>query len=202
MLSITRPARPHRRAQDPEGTEPEGQRRRGARHHGPERLGQEHARRACSPAARATRSRPATSSYLGQDLLAMEPEERARAGVFLAFQYPVEIPGVNNAYLLKAALNAVRKHAWPARARRLRVPGAGAREDEAHADGRELPQPRRQRGFLRRREEAQRDPADGAARTEARAARRDRLGPRHRRAAGGGRRRQRACAPRIARSCW
>jgi len=47
--------------------------------------------------------------YLGQDLLGMEPEERARAGVFLAFQYPVEIPGVNNAYLLKAALNAVRK---------------------------------------------------------------------------------------------
>jgi Fe-S cluster assembly ATP-binding protein len=47
--------------------------------------------------------------YLGHDLLAMEPEERARAGVFLAFQYPVEIPGVNNAYLLKAALNAVRR---------------------------------------------------------------------------------------------
>jgi len=47
--------------------------------------------------------------YLGQDLLALEPEERARAGVFLAFQYPVEIPGVNNAYLLKAALNAVRR---------------------------------------------------------------------------------------------
>jgi Fe-S cluster assembly ATP-binding protein len=48
--------------------------------------------------------------YLGHDLLAMAPEERARAGVFLAFQYPVEIPGVNNTYLLKAALNAVRKH--------------------------------------------------------------------------------------------
>jgi len=48
--------------------------------------------------------------YLGHDLLVMEPEERARAGVFLAFQYPVEIPGVNNAYLLKAALNAVRRH--------------------------------------------------------------------------------------------
>jgi Fe-S cluster assembly ATP-binding protein len=47
--------------------------------------------------------------YLGRDLLALEPEERARAGVFLAFQYPVEIPGVNNAYLLKAAVNAVRK---------------------------------------------------------------------------------------------
>jgi FeS assembly ATPase SufC len=48
-------------------------------------------------------------TYLGEDLLALEPEERARRGVFLAFQYPVEIPGVNNAYLLKAALNAVRK---------------------------------------------------------------------------------------------
>jgi Fe-S cluster assembly ATP-binding protein len=48
-------------------------------------------------------------SYLGQDLLALPPEERARAGVFLAFQYPIEIPGVNNAYLLKAALNAQRQ---------------------------------------------------------------------------------------------
>lgn len=49
-------------------------------------------------------------TYKGQDLLELEPEERAREGVFLAFQYPVEIPGVNNAYLLKAALNEVRKH--------------------------------------------------------------------------------------------
>lgn len=48
-------------------------------------------------------------TYFGQDLLALPPEERARAGVFLAFQYPVEIPGVNNVYLLKAALNAARK---------------------------------------------------------------------------------------------
>src|SRR5437660_11772732 len=48
--------------------------------------------------------------YEGQDLLALDPEERARAGVFLAFQYPVEIPGVSNAYFLRAALNAVRKH--------------------------------------------------------------------------------------------
>ena len=47
--------------------------------------------------------------YLGQDLLALAPEDRARAGVFLAFQYPVEIPGVNNAYLLKAGLNAIRR---------------------------------------------------------------------------------------------
>jgi Fe-S cluster assembly ATP-binding protein len=50
-----------------------------------------------------------TVEYLGRDLLAMAPEDRARAGVFLAFQYPVEIPGVNNAYLLKAGLNAVRR---------------------------------------------------------------------------------------------
>ena len=46
----------------------------------------------------------------GRDLLAMEPEERAREGVFMAFQYPVEIAGVNNAYFLKAALNALRTH--------------------------------------------------------------------------------------------
>ena len=48
--------------------------------------------------------------YKGKDLLELEPEERAREGIFLGFQYPVEIPGVNNAYLLKAALNAKRKH--------------------------------------------------------------------------------------------
>jgi len=49
-------------------------------------------------------------TYFGRDLLSRAPEERARDGVFLAFQYPVEIPGVNNVYLLKAALNAVRRH--------------------------------------------------------------------------------------------
>jgi Fe-S cluster assembly ATP-binding protein len=47
--------------------------------------------------------------FLGQDLLAMQAEERARAGVFLAFQYPVEIPGVSNALFLKTALNSIRK---------------------------------------------------------------------------------------------
>ncbi|HEU4629194.1 MAG TPA: Fe-S cluster assembly ATPase SufC [Gemmatimonadaceae bacterium] len=47
-------------------------------------------------------------TYEGQDLLAMEPEERAQAGLFLAFQYPVEIPGVSNAYFLRAAYNALR----------------------------------------------------------------------------------------------
>ncbi|HAN80506.1 MAG TPA: Fe-S cluster assembly ATPase SufC, partial [Gammaproteobacteria bacterium] len=48
--------------------------------------------------------------YMGQNLLELEPEERAWAGVFLSFQYPVEIPGVKNIYLLKAAVNAIREH--------------------------------------------------------------------------------------------
>src|SRR5919201_1277372 len=48
--------------------------------------------------------------YDGKNLLEMDPEERAREGIFLAFQYPVEIPGVSNTYFLKAALNAIRKH--------------------------------------------------------------------------------------------
>jgi Fe-S cluster assembly ATP-binding protein len=51
-----------------------------------------------------------TVRYDGKDLLALPPEERAREGVFLAFQYPVEIPGVGNSYFLRTALNAVRKH--------------------------------------------------------------------------------------------
>ena len=48
--------------------------------------------------------------YGGEDVSELEPEERARKGVFLAFQYPVEIPGVNNTYFLKAAVNEIRKH--------------------------------------------------------------------------------------------
>ncbi|NBS44337.1 MAG: ATP-binding cassette domain-containing protein, partial [Acetobacteraceae bacterium] len=50
-----------------------------------------------------------TATLNGQDLLAMEPEERAAAGVFLAFQYPVELPGVGNATFLRTALNAIRR---------------------------------------------------------------------------------------------
>ncbi|MCJ7557432.1 MAG: Fe-S cluster assembly ATPase SufC [Gammaproteobacteria bacterium] len=49
-------------------------------------------------------------TFLGKNLLDLAPEERAHEGLFLAFQYPVEIPGVNNTYLLKAALNSMRKH--------------------------------------------------------------------------------------------
>src|SRR3990172_5948635 len=48
--------------------------------------------------------------YEGKDLLAMSPEDRAREGIFLAFQYPVEIPGVSTTYFLKAGVNAIRKH--------------------------------------------------------------------------------------------
>src|SRR2546423_11005108 len=48
--------------------------------------------------------------YQGKDLLEMDPEERAREGIFLAFQYPVEIPGVSNTYFLRAAVNAICKH--------------------------------------------------------------------------------------------
>jgi Fe-S cluster assembly ATP-binding protein len=68
-----------------------------------------------STLARALAGHPAyevtdgTVIYEGRDLLAMDPDERAREGVFMAFQYPVEIAGVNNAYFLKAALNAKRK---------------------------------------------------------------------------------------------
>src|SRR5512139_2233027 len=48
--------------------------------------------------------------YEGKNLLELDPEERAREGIFLAFQYPVEIPGVTNNYFLRAALNAIRQH--------------------------------------------------------------------------------------------
>src|SRR5579862_6115198 len=48
--------------------------------------------------------------FEGKDLLSLKPEDRAREGIFLAFQYPVEIPGVSNMYFLRAALNAVRKY--------------------------------------------------------------------------------------------
>jgi Fe-S cluster assembly ATP-binding protein len=51
-----------------------------------------------------------TVRYRGRDLLEMDPEERAREGVFMAFQYPVEIPGVSNSYFLRAALNSIRRH--------------------------------------------------------------------------------------------
>ena len=113
----------------------------------------------------------------------LAPEERAREGVFLAFQYPVEIPGVANTLLPEGGAQRGAQAPRRERARRDGLPRARAREDEARRDGREVAAARRQRGLLRRREEAQRDPPDGGARAAARDPRRDRLGPRHRRAA-------------------
>ena len=70
-------------------------------------------------------------TYDGKDLLAMSPEDRAREGIFLAFQYPVEIPGVSNMYFLKAALNTIRKHQRPAGAGRHGFPQPGPRQDDS-----------------------------------------------------------------------
>ena len=94
-------------------------------------------------------------TYNGQNLLELEPEERAHEGIFLGFQYPVEIPGVNNAYLLKAAVNAKRKHQGLPEIDAFEFLKL-AKEKMALLDmDPKLPQPRRQRGFLRRRKEAQ-----------------------------------------------
>ena len=71
-----------------------------------------------------------TATLDGEDLLAIEPEERAAAGLFLAFQYPVEIPGVSNMVFLRTALNAQRKARGRGGAQRRRVPEAGPREGE------------------------------------------------------------------------
>ena len=63
--------------------------------------------------------------FEGKDLLDMDPEERAREGIFLAFQYPVEIPGVSNTYFLRAAVNAIRKHRGQPELDAVDVPQAG-----------------------------------------------------------------------------
>ena len=119
------------RKRDPEGRGPRGPRRaRCTRSWG--RTAPASARSpACSPGARPTRSPAAASTYAGQDLLALAPEERAAAGVFLGFQYPVEIPGVGNLYFLRTALNAIRQHARRGGARRDGLPRARQGEDEA-----------------------------------------------------------------------
>jgi len=93
---------------DPERCRSLTSRWRSSRDHGPERLGK-------STLAQVLAGHPAytvlagTATYEGKDLLGMKPEERARAGVFLAFQYPVEIRGITNSYFLRSALNALRR---------------------------------------------------------------------------------------------
>ena len=139
-------------------------------------------------------------TYDGKDLLAMAPEERACEGVFMAFQYPVEIAGINNAYFLKAALNAVRKHRGEQELDAVEFMQLVREKAKLARDGSGDAEPLGQRGLLGRREEAQRDLPDGRARAAAGDPRRDRLGPRHRRAARSSRTASTRCAARTARS--
>ncbi len=108
-----------------------------------------------------------TVTFNGKDLLALQPEERAAAGIFLAFQYPVEIPGVPNATFLRTALNAdpqVRRGRGEKTWTRVQFMRAVMRDKSAKLgiDARDDEAPDQCR-FLRRREEAQRNPADGDA---------------------------------------
>ena len=131
-------------------------------------------------------------TWNGQDLLAMDPSERAAAGVFLAFQYPMEIPGVATMTFLRTAANAVRKArgkpelSTPEFLRFVREKAGGAEDRPRDAA------PAFECRLLRRREEAERDPANVAARPVALRPRRDRFRPRHRCRAHRGRGRQRA----------
>ena len=132
----------------------------------------------------------------GEDLLALAPDERAADGVFLAFQYPLEIPGVTTMTFLRTALNAQRKARGEAGAVDARNSCKLVREAAAALNiDHDMLQARRQCRLLRRREEAQRDPADGAVGAEACHSRRDRFRPRHRRAEDRRRGRQRLRAP-------
>ncbi len=93
--------------------------------------------------------------YDGRNLLELEPEQRAAEGVFLAFQYPVEIPGVNNTYFLRAALNAQRKYRGEPEMDSMQFLQAGPRKVACAAHLRRADASRRQRRFFRRREKAQ-----------------------------------------------
>ena len=115
----------------------------------------------------------------GEDVLAMTVDERARAGMFLAMQYPVEVPGVTVSNFLRTAKTAIDGEAPPLRTWVKEV----KRRDGRPAHGPRRSPSARQRGLLRRREEAPRDPPDGAAQAEVRDPRRDRLRPGRRRAA-------------------
>ena len=105
-------------------------------------------------------------TYNGKDLLAMEPEVRAQEGIFLAFQYPVEIPGVSNAYFLRAAYNEIRKAQGEEEVDPLEFADLMDEKLEARRDGRAMLNAVGEHRLLRRREEAQRDPADGGARAD------------------------------------
>ncbi len=131
----------------------------------------------------------------GKDLLEMKPEEAACEGVFLAFQYPVEIPGISNAYFLRSALNAIRKYHGQDELDAMDFLPLYKEQMKLLEMDEKLMNRSRERGLLRRRKEAQRDSADGHARAEARDSRRDRLRPGHRRAAHRGAGRERDAQP-------
>ena len=183
---------------DPAGARPHRERRRGARDHGAQRLRQEHAgpRPGGAPRLRRDRGR---GPLQGPGPARHEPEERAREGVFLAFQYPVEIPGVSNVYFLKAALNAIRKHRGLPELDAIDFLALVKEKAKLVDIDEALVKRPVNEGFSRRREEAQRDLPDGDPRPDAGHPRRDRLRPRHRRAAHRGRRASTSCAARSAR---
>ena len=149
--------------------------------------------------------------WKGYDLLELSPDKRSRLGLFLAFQYPTAIPGpVGRVVRAQRAQRQAPGHRQEPRhrpdrhdpRRRLdaRLPAPDAREDGPPQDGGQLRDPVRQRRVLGRREEAPRDAPDGDAGAGVRDPRRDRLGPRHRRAPDRRRGRERAAQPEHGRA--
>jgi Fe-S cluster assembly ATP-binding protein len=117
--------------------------------------------------------------YQGHDLLAMAPEMRAREGLFLAFQYPVEIPGVSNLYFLKNALNAVRKHRGLSELDAFDFLSLVKEKATLVEINGELVKARSTRGSQAAKKR-KRDLPNGDPRSDARDPGRDRLGARHR----------------------
>ena len=183
-----RSARGGRRQADPAGREPRNQPRRSPRPDGPQRLGQEHAGLRHHGSSRLRSDQRQHRRSTANDVLAMEPNERARAGMFLAFQRPMSIPGVKMADFLRHAATNVRRpdrkegeELIPMREFRKEL----TRQDGTTADGSGVRPPLRERRLFRRRDEAGRDFAAGHAAAEVRHPRRNRQrAGRRRRAAG------------------
>ena len=117
--------------------------------------------------------------YCGRNLLDLSPEERAREGLFLAFQYPVEIPGVNSTYFLKAALNEVRKHRGLPELDAIEFLELVKEKMKLLELKEDLLKRPVNEGFSGRRKEAKRDFPDGSAGAQAGCAGRNGLGAGH-----------------------